>query len=179
MARSVRRYLSAPRRPASMSPTSWRSWASTVAARLRRSLIGSASPSFSSIPVHLARKADRLVHVIIRVHDECDLLQLLPRDGEADGRDLVALRLHLALEAALQLVGSVDDDLRILVGAVLGADQDIPGVIRLLGVVLKADRRDHYFAVGGLGTTISLGRLVGNRAGDIDHQAIVELGNVV
>ena len=82
-------------------------------------LIGSASPSRSSIPVHLARETDRLVHLIIRVDDERDLLQLLPRDGEADGRDLLVLRLDLALEAALQLIGSIDDDLRILVRAVL------------------------------------------------------------
>src|SRR5215217_3355631 len=179
MAKSVRRYLSAPRRPAFMSPTSWRSWASTVEARLRRLLIGSASPSRSSIPVHLARETDRLVHLIIRVDDERDLLQLLPRDGEADGRDLLVLRLDLALEAALQLIGSIDDDLRILVRAVFGADQDILGVVRLLGVVLDADRRDHGFAVGGLGTTISLRRLLGNRAGNIDHQPVVEFGNVV
>ena len=106
--------------------------------------------------MHPPTETDRFVHIIVRVDDDGHLLQFLPRDCEADCGDPFIFGLDLSLEAALQLVGLVDDDVGILVLAVLGSDEDILGVVGLLALVLDPDRCDDDLAVGGFGTPIVL-----------------------
>src|ERR687898_719144 len=70
-----------------------------------------------------AGEADHLVYVVVRVHDEGHLLQLRERDREADAGDGFTSWLDSAGETAVQIIGLVDDDLRVLAVAVLSTDQ--------------------------------------------------------